>query len=155
MRYVLLAVAALVALTACSSTTDTATPSTAAPTVTTTNSPTPVMVTPEPMSAREVCAEFVGVRDPNALLTRIPEVLNSVDVPMPEETVNAMLDINGQLDDLIERAPADLAALLREIQLPFQQAEDAVNGGGGKVNLDTGAARDGVIELVIQCPDDL
>jgi ABC-type Fe3+-hydroxamate transport system substrate-binding protein len=152
MRYVLLTVAALVALTACSSTTDTATPSTA---VTTTNSPTPVMVTPEPMSAREVCAEFVGVRDPNALLTRIPEVLTSLGPTVSEDAMQDMLDIHVELESLIDSAPSDLAAILREVDLPFQQAEDVYNGGGGSLRLDTSAAADGVVELVIQCPDDL
>lgn len=149
-KRILAALTALVALIACSSTADTATPSTRAAAPSTTSSE----VTPEPMTAHEVCLAFIAPDDPESLLITIPDVLTSLESPMSEATISTLLEINAKLVELIEVAPADLAAILREIQLPFQQTEDVATDGGGAFTLDTGAAADGVITLVNRCGDE-
>ena len=156
---IVLAVAAALLLVSCAGDDDTA--GMAGPTGT--PSTRPIEPTPEePEStptgqptadALAACEAFIGDAGDDTLMQRVPAALNSIGPELDAASTQELVDIAAEIAAAIAVAPAEIAVHLRSIQLPFQQAADALAGGGGAVTLDTGAARDAVAPLLMACAD--
>ena len=123
------------------------------PSVTSTPSPDPT--SPPPRDALAACEAFIGDAGEASLMQRVPDALTSVGPTLDTYTAQVMAGIGRLIDEAIAVAPADIAAHLRSVQIPFQQAADALaaGGGGGPITLNTGAARDAIPPLLAACAD--
>jgi hypothetical protein len=86
-------------------------------------------------------------------MQRVTDALTSVGPTLDTYEAQVMAGIGRQIDEAIAVAPADIAAHLRSVQVPFQQAAYALAAGGGEMTLDTGAARDAIPPLLAACAD--
>lgn len=150
-RIAALSVAALLSLAACTGndtpeTTPTPTPAQA---VKATPTPTP---TPTP-DALAACGIFIGDGQAGSFMVRIPPSLTSIGGDITSDQLNELLDINEGLLDAIDVAPTDLARALSALNEPFQQAADAVAGGGGSLTMDTSHVAADVTEIMGLCVD--
>jgi hypothetical protein len=156
---VVLAVSAGLLLASCSGGNDTTgTPgSTEAPSeqtsVSTPAEPDPTTTPERTVDALAACEAFIGDGGASSLMQRVPAALNSIGPELDAATAQELVDIADEIAEAIAVAPADIAVHLRSVQLPFQQAADALAGGGGAITLDTGAARDAVTPLLSACVD--
>lgn len=102
--------------------------------------------------AHAACMRLVGDGGEESLLQRAPEALSDHLTPeMTATDARALARISAEIEAIIEIAPAELAARLRSLQLPFRQAADALEAGGGSVTLDTGAVHDAIVPLMDAC----
>jgi len=106
-----------------------------------------------PADALAACEAFIGDAGDNTLMQRVPAALNSIGPELDAASTQELVDIAAEIAAAIAVAPAEIAVHLRSVQLPFQQAADALAGGGGAITLDTGAARDAVAPLLMACAD--
>ena len=122
------------------------------PSVTSTPSAGPT--SPPPRDALAACELFIGDGgEASLMMKRVPDALTSIGPTLDTYTAQVMAGIGRQIDEAIAVAPADIAAHLRSVQIPFQQAADALAAGGGPVTLNTGAARDAIPPLMAACAD--
>lgn len=87
------------------------------------------------------------------LLERIPESINAIGPDLGAEQLDELLAINAELGEAIEAAPADVAAPLRSLQVPFQQVQDVYDAGGGELSMDTSGVAGDVTALMEACVD--
>jgi hypothetical protein len=120
-----------------------------------TSTPAPDPTSPPPRDALAACESFIGDAGEASLMQRVPDALTSIGPTLDTYTAQVMAGIGRQIDEAIAVAPADIAAHLRSVQIPFQQAADALaaGGGGGPITLNTGAARDAIPPLLAACAD--
>jgi hypothetical protein len=120
-----------------------------------TSTPAPDPTSPPPRDALAACEAFIGDAGEASLMQRVPDALTSIGPTLDTYTAQVMAGIGRQIDEAIAVAPADIAAHLRSVQIPFQQAADALaaGGGGGPITLNTGAARDAIPPLLAACAD--
>ena len=151
------AVLTLFALVGCSGSSDTAgvspspSESRSEPSVTSTPSPDPT--SPPPRDALAACELFIGDAGEASLMQRVTDALTSIGPTLDTYTAQVMAGIGRLIDEAIAVAPADIAAHLRSVQIPFQQAAYALAAGGGEMTLNTGAARDAIPPLLAACAD--
>ena len=121
------------------------------PSVTSTPSPDPT--SPPARDALAACEAFIGDAGEASLMQRVPDALTSIGPTLDTYTAQVMAGIGRLIDEAIAVAPAEIAAHLRSVQIPFQQAADALAAGGGEMTLSTGAARDAIPPLLAACAD--
>lgn len=102
----------------------------------------------EPEKSADAACSAVMETD---LLMRIPDSIIAIGDSLGGEQLDELLAINDELGDAIDVAPPEIAAPLRSLQVPFQTVQDAVDGGGGELNIDTSDVAEDVTSLMEEC----
>lgn len=120
-------------------------PTVAAPTT----SPLP---TPEQMDTKGACAAFWEGDEP--LADRVVDELAALGAQADQQQLKSMADIATELDALAQTSPPEIAAILRRVAVPFNQAADALGGSdSASVTFDTGSGRDGSVDMIFTCSE--
>jgi hypothetical protein len=119
----------------------------------TTVAPEPATSTAAATDPIAACRGFFGDGGDNELMWRVPNTLTSLTPQLDDAAVRELAAISDEIDALIAVASGKVANALRTMQLPFRQAADALDSGGGPINLDTGVVRTAMPDLIEACND--
>lgn len=113
-----------------------------------TPSPTP---TPTPTKDAIAACSIFGDGGSRSVMQRIPIALTSIGASLTSDQLDELLAINDALTDAIAVAPTDLAGALTSLNVPFQQAADVMDAGGGSLSMDTASVASDVTEVMTLC----
>lgn len=101
----------------------------------------------------KMCQIAIGKMDDDSPLNQIPGLLIDLPNGLNDETVLPYLDVNKDLLDALEYAPAHLRAALEDIRTPFAVIAEVAAGGGGEIAADSSSVGDGIRDVMGACAD--
>lgn len=104
-------------------------------------------------SVDKACSAIIDEASGESVLERIPDSLIGIGSSLSGDQLDELVSINAALREAIDVAPADIAAPLRSLQVPFQQVQDVVDAGGGSLDMDTSGVAKDVTALMSACAD--
>lgn len=97
----------------------------------------------------QACQKLMG--DDMQLIIDIPGLLTGIGAEATSEQTQQLLDIHSKIEQAREIAESDLDGQLASLDVPFKQAADLIEAGGGSLTMDTSHVASDVTQILQTC----